>query len=362
MKIKNKYILIIFFSVFIITTGYYFLSSNKDKAGNSVTDNLFGWKFPVTKFPLTGSGELSYSSIRKPTVIPEGFPVSLKIPILGVDSVIEDALITPDGRMDVPLGSKNVAWFALGPHPGDIGSAVIGGHFGIRNGVPFVFYKLDKLKIGDKIYILNDKTETLVFIVRSIKLFDRNSDATTVFTSNDGLAHLNLITCEGIWNQVNGSYPQRRVVFTDAISSDGVVFTNTISKSILRIGMHGANVAELQNKLIEKSFLVLPSGITKGYFGILTYTALSKYQISVGLKPDGIFGFLTRAKLIPEIFANSTLPNTGVDRVVLQDNENSLSLSQNFIQIIKSLYENPTDGFITSLLIALIIFMIFKIF
>ena len=125
--------------------------------------------------------------------------------------------------MDVPIGSVNVAWFSLGPHPGQTGSAVIGGHFGIENGVPFVFYNLDKLKIGDKIYIVDDNNSTLAFQVRSIKSFDRNADSTTVFTSSDGLAHLNLITCEGVWNQVNGNYPLRLVIFTDAIPSEGAV-------------------------------------------------------------------------------------------------------------------------------------------
>ena len=66
-----------------------------------------------------------------------------------MDSQIEDALITPDGRMDVPAGTIDVAWFALGPQPGSVGSAVIGGHYGIQNGVPFVFYNLDKLTIGN---------------------------------------------------------------------------------------------------------------------------------------------------------------------------------------------------------------------
>lgn len=185
----------------------------------ATADALLGWKFPITKFPLTGSapGLLSYSDIRNPGGIAQGLPVMLKIPIIGVDSAIEDAFITPDGRMDVPAGSKNVAWFSLGPKPSEKGSAVIGGHYGITNGVPFVFYKLDKLKIGDNVYIIDDKNTTHTFIVRDIKLFDRDADATTVFTSNDGLAHLNLITCEGIWNQVNDTYPKRRVIFTDAV-------------------------------------------------------------------------------------------------------------------------------------------------
>ncbi len=223
--------------------GTYFLLSHKSAAPKAITsavtktaiqvtagkpDKLFGWKFPVAKFPLTGSNGnlIAYSSIRDPGGIPQGLPVRLQIPVIGVDSAIEDATITPDGRMDVPAGSVNVAWFALGPHPGQVGSAVIGGHYGIENGIPFVFYQLNKLKVGDKIYIIDDKNNTLAFIVRRIASFDRNADATTVFTSQDGLAHLNLITCEGVWNQVNGNYPQRLVVFTDAIPSQGAVTVN----------------------------------------------------------------------------------------------------------------------------------------
>lgn len=203
----------------VLGSGYYFIFLNHDKTKDTVVDDLFGWKFPLAKFSLIGSvlDQLAYSNIRHSKGVPEGLPVRLKIPIIGVDSLIEDAFITSDGRMDVPAGSVNVAWFALGPHPGDVGSAVIGGHFGIKNGVPFVFYKLDELKIGDRINIVNDKGQTLEFQVRSIKLFNRNDDTTTVFTSTDGLAHLNLITCEGIWNKVSGNYPLRRVVFTDAI-------------------------------------------------------------------------------------------------------------------------------------------------
>ena len=37
------------------------------------------------------------------------------------------------------------------------------------------------------------------------------------------MAHLNLITCEGIWNKVNDTYPQRLVIFTDEIPSEGPV-------------------------------------------------------------------------------------------------------------------------------------------
>lgn len=207
----------------------YFLLTPKhlgDKTVNILPDKLFGWKLPETELSASETTTISskaFSEMRTPGGAPQGFPVRLKIPIIGVDSLIEDAVITPEGRMDVPEGSVNVAWFALGPHPGQVGSAVIGGHFGIKDGIPFVFYNLDKLRVGDKVYVLDDKGSTLAFKVRSISLLDRNADATSVFTSSDGLAHLNLITCEGVWNRVNDSYPLRRVVFADAIPSEGAV-------------------------------------------------------------------------------------------------------------------------------------------
>src|SRR3989338_5451724 len=138
---KNKIILLMTLFAFIAGIGCYFLFFKTDKAGNTVADNAFGWQFPVAKFPLVGkaSNQIAYSDVRDTGETPEGLPVRLKIPAIGVNSAIEDALITSDGRMDVPSGSVNVAWFALGPHPGSVGSAVIGGHFGINKGVKFVF-------------------------------------------------------------------------------------------------------------------------------------------------------------------------------------------------------------------------------
>lgn len=191
---------------------------------NALVDKSLGWKFPVDKFPpgqVTESG--AYSEFRKSGGTPRGLPVRLQIPSIGVNSAIEDAYITPDGRMDVPAGTVNVAWFAIGTIPGQTGSAVIGGHYGIDDGVPKVFFNLNKLVVGDKVYVVDDFDNTLAFMVRSIRLYDRNAEASSVFYSNDGLAHLNVITCEGEWNKVNDSYPDRRVVFTDSIPSEGPV-------------------------------------------------------------------------------------------------------------------------------------------
>lgn len=366
-KILLKLMLVVVSFVAIIAIGFYFLSPPTLNQGEPVmlANNLFGWKYPSVKFPTTGLDALAYSDIRDPGGIPEGLPVRLKIPAISVDAAIEDALITTDGRMDVPAGNVNVAWFALGPNPGQIGSAVIGGHFGIDKGVPRVFYDLDKLKIGDKIYVIDDKGNTIAFVVRDIKLFDRNADATTVFTSSDGKAHLNLITCEGVWNQVNGTYPDRRVVFTDAIPLEDTIVPKiepvNLFPRILGIGARGTDVAALQTVLEEKEFLMMPRGIAKGYFGVLTRMAVVRYQKSAGLPANGVFNTLTRISIlatptttIPE------LPSTAISSAFMEYTQ-TFSDWETVVQFGEIFFANPMNALVTSTLLILIILMLIKI-
>jgi len=348
--------------------GYYFLllprlNQNKGTPTGTVPDAL-AWKFPASflKLPVAGPGvpvSSAYSSARAPGGVSQGLPVRLEIPILGVDSFIEDAFITPGGAMEVPVGTVDVAWFALGPHPGQVGSAVIGGHFGIQNGVPFVFYNLSKLKVGDKIYVIDDAGKTFTFVVGSTALFAANADATSVFTSGDGLAHLNLITCEGVWNEVAGEYPERTVVFATEVPSEGPAPATTLSVAdfprFLNKGASGVDVSALQTALEQKGFLTMPAGVATGYFGALTVTAVSAYQKSVGLPAVGAFNSLTRTRLVLDLATNSVLPYTGLASIATS------SISQTVIQSLESLYATPLDGLITLLLLLGIAFIIFKI-
>lgn len=145
-----------------------------------------------------------------------GLPVRLKIPTIEVDATVEQVGLTPGGAMDTPKGPDNVGWFNLGTRPGDEGSAVMAGHYGTwKNGKGSVFDNLHKLNKGDKIYIEDDKGATVAFVVRESRNYEPKADAVDVFSSDDEKAHLNLITCEGIWDKDSKSYSQRLVIFTD---------------------------------------------------------------------------------------------------------------------------------------------------
>ncbi|MDO8594112.1 MAG: class F sortase [bacterium] len=142
-------------------------------------------------------------------------PVHLKIPAIGVDAALESVALTPEGEVGVPEDPAHAAWFNLGPRPGDIGNAIIDGHFGWKDGKPAVFDKLHTLKQGDKLFVEDEQGIVISFVVRELRPYAENQVSSDVFDSSDGKAHLVLITCEGVWNKIEKSYSGRLVVFAD---------------------------------------------------------------------------------------------------------------------------------------------------
>ena len=142
-------------------------------------------------------------------------PVRLKIPVINVDAAIDYTGLTADGAMDIKKDPNKTAWYNLGPRPGENGSAVIAGHYGWANGQGSVFNELHTLKKDDKIYTIDTLGIATNFIVRDIQRYDPNADASSIFTSKDGKSHLNLITCDGVWDNSADTYSDRLVIFAD---------------------------------------------------------------------------------------------------------------------------------------------------
>lgn len=64
--------------------------------------------------------------------------------------------------------------------------------------------------------------------------------------------------------------------------------------SVIKYGMHGEGVADLQRKLIARGFL---SGDADGICGESTVSAIRQFQSSVGLNSDGVAGVATQSRL-----------------------------------------------------------------
>lgn len=144
-----------------------------------------------------------------------GVPVRIMIPSIALDAAVEKVALAADGSMGVPKQPFDTAWYELGPRPGETGSAAIAGHVNWTHGAAAVFADLHEVKSGDKIAVQDDKGTVISFVVSESRRFGPASDATEVFRSSDGKAHLNLITCEGEWDKRAQQYSQRLVVFAE---------------------------------------------------------------------------------------------------------------------------------------------------
>ncbi len=147
-----------------------------------------------------------------------GFPVRVKIPNINVDAKFQYTGLKSDGEMEGPTGIVDVGWYKNSERPGEEGDSVITGHLAqVRKGKVIksgVFKDLNKLVAGDKIYVEDNRGVTVTFIVRESRQYNADATAPEVFTSIDG-AHLNLITCDGVWDQAKKSYSKRLVIFAD---------------------------------------------------------------------------------------------------------------------------------------------------
>jgi LPXTG-site transpeptidase (sortase) family protein len=152
----------------------------------------------------------------------EGLPVRLIIPALGVDANVQANGLSPDGSIGSPSTIFDAGWFTGSSRPGEKGSSVVTGHVAqIRRSKVTkqgVFYNLSMLRPGDTLYVVKDTGETTTFVVRDSRAYAPGAGTSDIFTAQDDGAHMNLITCEGVWNQSTLSFSQRLVVFTDAVS------------------------------------------------------------------------------------------------------------------------------------------------
>lgn len=175
---------------------------------------LFYLKSEFLNKPLAQSPVLQSKLLNKISI---GLPTRLGIPAINVNTNIQHIGVTQSGEMDVPNNTVDVGWFKFGSLPGERGSAVIAGHFNGKDGEKGIFSNLDKLKAGDKIYVEDNKGRAVSFIVRESRIYDPGY-AEEVFSAsnnvNDG-THLNLITCDGVWDGNKKSYSKRLVVFAD---------------------------------------------------------------------------------------------------------------------------------------------------
>lgn len=154
--------------------------------------------------------------VAKP--VARSVPVHLEISKIGVSVGLSVLGLNSKGTVDVPTNFQVPGWYKGGRSPGQRGSAVILGHVDSLNG-PAVFYKLDKLGLGNRVDVTLRNGKKLVFAVIGVRMYEKTNFPDKLVYGNRDYPALQLVTCGGIFDPSTGHYLSNIVVFTAMIKS-----------------------------------------------------------------------------------------------------------------------------------------------
>jgi LPXTG-site transpeptidase (sortase) family protein len=148
---------------------------------------------------------------------PVASPVSLTIPLIGVDTQLIKLGLAAGGALQVPSSTTVAGWYTGSPRPGAIGSAIIVGHIDSRSG-PAVFYRLSELRKGDAVYVKRADGTMAEFRVTAVQEYPKDQFPTQAVYGPTPDAELRLITCGGTFDSTTGHYLSNIVVYATQAS------------------------------------------------------------------------------------------------------------------------------------------------
>ena len=154
---------------------------------------------------------------QSPGPQPVAAPVSLTIPLIGVQTNLITLGLKPDGQLDVPPTTSVAGWYTGSPRPGSVGSSIIVGHIDNTSG-PGVFYRLNTLTKGDKIYVKRADGTLAEFSVTSVQSYLKDHFPTEDVYGPVPDAELRLITCGGTFDPATHHYLSDIVVYAAEVS------------------------------------------------------------------------------------------------------------------------------------------------
>jgi sortase (surface protein transpeptidase) len=163
------------------------------------------WQVPAaaspTPRPPSGLSSLSL----------HGPPTNIRIPKIKVNTTIVPLAVDNAGALEPPPNFTQVGWYAQGAAPGDIGPAVLAGHYdNTISGT--VFYRLRLLVSGDHVQIERDG-KWIDFTVVYSGEYSKQQFPTGLVYGPTPDPELRLITCGGTFNGRVGSYDDNIVVY-----------------------------------------------------------------------------------------------------------------------------------------------------
>ncbi len=148
---------------------------------------------------------------------PVASPVSLTIPLIGVQTQLITLGLAAGGALQVPSTTSVAGWYTGSPRPGAIGSAIIVGHIDSVDH-PGVFFRLSELRRGDDVYVKRADGTTAEFRVTTVQTYLKDHFPTATVYGPTPDAELRLITCGGAFDPATHHYLSNIVVYATEVS------------------------------------------------------------------------------------------------------------------------------------------------
>jgi sortase (surface protein transpeptidase) len=171
---------------------------------------------PVTKATFLPVPLGSQEPAPQPDIAPVAKPVSVIIPAIGVRSGLVRLGLTSSGQLQVPSTVAVAGWYTGSARPGAIGAAVIVGHIDSQT-APGIFYRLDQLHPGNKVYVRRADGTLAVFRVTSVRSYLKADFPTLAVYGPVPYAELRLITCGGTFDFATGHYLSNTIVYASLV-------------------------------------------------------------------------------------------------------------------------------------------------
>jgi sortase (surface protein transpeptidase) len=147
---------------------------------------------------------------------PVAAPVSLTIPLIGVQTQLITLGLTSTGALQVPSTTSVAGWYTGSPRPGAIGSSIIVGHIDSFK-APGVFFRLRELAAGDKVYVKRADGTLVEFRVTLVQQYLKDHFPTEAVYGPVPDPELRLITCGGVFDPATGHYLSNIVVYATEV-------------------------------------------------------------------------------------------------------------------------------------------------
>ena len=158
---------------------------------------------------------------QSPGPDPVSAPVSLTIPLIGVQTNLITLGLLSNGQLEVPPSTSVAGWYTGSPRPGAVGSAIIVGHIDGHIDSKYakgVFFRLRTLTKGNKVYVKRADGTLAEFSVTAVQSYLKDHFPTEGVYGPVPDAELRLITCGGAFDPATGHYLSNIVVYATEVS------------------------------------------------------------------------------------------------------------------------------------------------